>query len=127
MAKWKANALDNLAQGFADAGRVSVVNKAMVGFEPVNSVLAPTAKDYLLMSLLGVDHDWVVFFDAVFSGRLHGAMLCGAEEHPAVILAQAMMFQRYGFIKHPLLGGHVPIHPITKAKIDYNINKHYNE
>jgi hypothetical protein len=109
--------LNNLATGIADTARVITINKAMKDYTFNNSILHPSPTEYLLAQLLGVDESWITLFDGVYSGALHGSLLVGVQDHPAVILAQAMITQRYGLVEHPTNKDEKLInHPIIEAK-----------
>ena len=115
--KREVNHLAVFFGGVADAARAELVRQLMLDYKE-NNLLSGSPTEHMLAKLLGVDPSWVLFFDHVFTGDMHGFQLVGIENEQSVQLAQAMVMQRHGFVQHPLMPTHTPIHPRAKAEIE---------
>jgi len=112
-----SNALAAVFTNIADAARAAVIQEAMRDYKDIDSIIAPSPIEHILAKLLGTDTSFVYMFSQVVSGRIDGNALSGAEDCPGVILGQAIMMVKYGFLIHPALLSPAPIHPRALSKI----------
>lgn len=123
--KRESNNLASFFVNLANVGCAEFIRLAMASWKDNGNILEASPAEHLLSQMLGVDVSWVRYFDGVLSGKLHGPMLVGAEDHPATELAQALMVQRYGAIQHPYMNTHSVIHPRAKQEIEKFSNKKF--